>query len=229
MRLEEVNDTLNRLEQSLGYVFNNKTYLSAALTHRSTGQENNERLEYLGDALLGFIIAEAVYKRYPAASEGELTRLRATLVKGETLASIARKLDLGNYLKLGSGELKSGGWRRKSILANTMEAIIGALYLDSGLNACRKSVLALYEDMLTHTSPENLVKDPKTRLQEYLQSLQQELPDYQVITERGEAHVRVFTVQCMINKLNISVQAEGHSKRNAEQAAAQMALDLLNI
>jgi len=223
------NETIKRLEQSLEHVFNNKAYLSTALTHRSAGQDNNERLEYLGDALLGFIIADAVFKLHPTATEGELTRLRATLVKGETLASIARRLDLGNYLKLGSGELKSGGWHRKSILANTMEAVIGALYLDAGLDACRRSVLVLYDDLLKHTSPANLVKDPKTRLQEYLQSLQQDLPDYQVITEHGEAHERVFTVQCVIGKLNISVQADGRSKRSAEQAAAQMALDLLNI
>lgn len=224
-----MNDTLKRLEQLLGHVFNNKAFLSTALTHRSAGQDNNERLEYLGDALLGFIIADAVYKLHPTASEGELTRLRATLVKGETLASIARRLDLGNYLKLGSGELKSGGWRRKSILANTLEAIIGAIYLDAGLDSCHKCIYALYEDLLQHNSPENLVKDPKTRLQEYLQSLQQNLPDYRVIKEHGEAHNRVFTVQCVIEKFNISVQAVGRSKRSAEQAAAQMALDLLNI
>jgi len=227
--LEGMNDAFHKLEQVLGHVFNNKVYLFTALTHRSAGQDNNERLEYLGDALLGFIIADAVYKLHPTASEGELTRLRATLVKGETLASIARRLNLGNYLKLGSGELKSGGWRRKSILANTLEAIIGAIYLDAGMDTCRKFILALYEDLLKHASLENLVKDPKTRLQEYLQSLQQDLPDYQVITEHGEAHARIFTVQCLIGKFNISVQAEGRSKRSAEQTAAQMALDLLNI
>jgi len=224
-----VNDPVYQLENNLGYTFDNKAYLDTALTHRSLGQENNERLEYLGDALLGFIIAEAIYKLYPQASEGELTRLRATLVKGETLAKLARKLDLGNYIKLGGSELKSGGWRRSSILANTLEALIGAIYLDAGIDFCRNTVLIMYGDILKNSTLETLVKDPKTRLQEYLQSKQMDLPEYSVIVERGEAHDRVFTVRCNIPAMTVSVQAEGKSKRNAEQSAAQLALDSLNI
>ena len=219
----------SKLENELGHTFRNKSILISALTHRSLGKDNNERLEYLGDALLGFIIAEILYTLYPNASEGELTRLRSTLVKGDTLAKIARHLELGEYIKLGSSELKSGGWRRKSILANTMEAIIGAIYLDAGLEACKNTVLRLFENNLENCSPENLVKDPKTRLQEFLQSQQKNLPVYNVILERGDAHDRVFTVQCSIPEIKLCVEAEGRSKRNAEQAAAQQALDILEI
>jgi len=143
-----MNEIFVQLESSLDYIFRDKILLTTALTHRSVGRNNNERLEYLGDALLGFVIAETVYKRFPQASEGELTRLRASLVKGETLAEQAKILDLGQYIKLGSGELKSGGWRRNSILANTFEAIIGAIYLDSEFDTCRDTVLALYEPLL---------------------------------------------------------------------------------
>lgn len=224
-----MNEIPGNFEQSLGHVFKNKNYLTTALTHRSASNNNNERLEYLGDALLGFIIAEALYRQFPGASEGELTRLRATLVKGETLARLARQLQLGDYIKLGSGELKSGGWRRQSILSNTMEAIIGAIYLDAGMESCRECVLSLYRELLKQTSLDNLVKDPKTRLQEYLQSQQQKLPDYKIIAEKGEAHARVFTVQCKIEHLDITVEAEGRTKRNAEQAAAQLILKQLNI
>lgn len=229
VRVEEMNDPLSGFEQTLGYVFVNKGLLTTALSHRSLGENNNERLEYLGDALLGFVIAETLYQRYPAASEGDLTRLRATLVKGETLARIARELQLGNFVLLGSGELKSGGWRRTSILANTLEAIIGAIYLDAGFTTCRDRVLTLFGAVIRETTPDTLVKDPKTRLQEYLQSHQQLLPEYNVIMERGESHARIFTVECAIPGLNISVQAEGRNKRSAEQSAAQQALAKLNL
>jgi ribonuclease III len=222
-----VDDIYINLEQSLGHVFSNKKYLATALTHRSAGQDNNERLEYLGDALLGFIIAETLYLQYPAASEGELTRVRATLVKGDTLVSLAHKLNLGDYLKLGSGEMKSGGWHRKSILSNTAEAIIGAVYLDAGLQTCRKIVLNLYHDLLQQVSPDKLIKDPKTRLQEYLQARQHELPVYKIVAEEGKAHNRTFTVQCVITDMDIKVKADGRSRRSAEQSAAQMVLDLL--
>lgn len=224
-----MNEPLNRLEKQLGHIFSHKDFLNSALTHRSLGQNNNERLEYLGDALLGFIIAEALYRLHPEASEGELTRLRATLVKGETLARLARDLDLGKYLKLGSGELKSGGWRRNSILANTLEAVIGAIYLDAGLDICRARVMELFDGLLKISSPATLVKDPKTRLQEFLQAQQKTLPVYSVIREQGEAHNKVFTVECVISEMTIAVQASGRSKRSAEQAAAERALDALNV
>ena len=229
VRVEEMNDSLVRVEESLEYAFTDKNLLITALTHRSLGENNNERLEYLGDALLGFIIAETLYQRYPEASEGDLTQLRATLVKGDTLARIARYLHLGNFLILGSGELKSGGWHRTSILANTLEAIIGAIYLDAGFVTCRDKILALFANVIQEATPDSLVKDPKTRLQEYLQSRQQRLPEYHVILERGEAHARIFTVECIIPQLKIVVQAEGRNKRSAEQSAAQLALAQLNI
>lgn len=224
-----MNDALVRLEQSLGHVFSDRRLLVTALTHRSLGDNNNERLEYLGDALIGFVIAETLYQRYPGATEGELTRLRAMLVKGETLAKISRLLELGDFLILGSGELKSGGWRRTSILANTLEALIGAIYLDSGFSTCRDRILALFAGPLGDITLETLEKDPKTRLQEFLQSHQHPLPKYYVIRERGEAHARIFTVECAIDDLNIVVQAEGRNKRSAEQSAAQLALARLCI
>ena len=224
-----MNRSHSKLESDLGHIFHNKSILISALTHRSLGKDNNERLEYLGDALLGFIIAELLYTLHPHATEGELTRLRSMLVKGDTLAKIARELDLGEYIKLGGSELKSGGWRRKSILANTLEALIGAIYLDAGIETCKKTVLGLFENNLKNCSPEKLVKDPKTRLQEFLQSQQKNLPVYNVILERGDAHEKVFTVQCSIPEINVSVTAEGRNKRDAEQAAAQQALDMLDI
>ncbi len=224
-----MNEIFVQLESSLDYIFRDKILLTTALTHRSVGRNNNERLEYLGDALLGFVIAETVYKRFPQASEGELTRLRASLVKGETLAEQAKILDLGHYIKLGSGELKSGGWRRNSILANTFEAIIGAIYLDSEFDTCRDTVLALYEPLLKNISPDKLSKDPKTRLQEYLQAHKHNLPNYKIIMEEGEAHAKKFFISCEISELGMDVQAEGRSKRAAEQAAAQEVLDILKI
>ena len=227
--MPRVTETYTELEHTLDYNFSNKKLLKTALTHRSLGRVNNERLEYLGDALLGFIIAEAVYQRYPEASEGELTRLRALLVKGETLAGLARDIGLGNYLKLGSGELKSGGWRRKSILANTLEAIIGAIYMDSGLETTCEKVLGLYKDLLENTSPDKLTKDPKTRLQEHLQANKHALPNYKIISEKGAAHEKKFSVMCEIADLDMNVLADGRSKRVAEQAAARKALELLKI
>lgn len=227
--VERVDDPVQALESALGYQFKNKEYLYRALSHRSTGAENNERLEYLGDSLLGFIIADCLYHIHPEATEGELTRLRASLVRGETLAKLARKQELGEYIRLGTSELKSGGWRRNSILANTMEALIGAVYVDGGMEACRNTVKRLYSELLESSSPALLVKDPKTRLQEHLQAYQKNLPLYAVTREYGEAHKKTFVVKCVIEELSISVEADGRSKRIAEQAAAQKILDILNI
>lgn len=224
-----MNDPVQVVETALGHTFKNKAYLYRALSHRSIGSDNNERLEYLGDSLLGFIIADFLYHTHTEATEGELTRLRASLVKGETLARLARDLKIGEYIRLGSSELKSGGWRRNSILANTMEALIGAIYLDGGMAACRKTVKRLYAELLESSSPATLVKDPKTRLQEHLQALQKNLPQYDVIREYGEAHKKTFVVKCMIKDMDVSVEADGRSKRIAEQAAAQKVLDMLNI
>ena len=201
--------------------------LQTALTHRSSSHNNNERLEYLGDALLGFIIAEEVYNRFSQAPEGELTRLRASLVKKETLANLAREIELGDHLKLGPGELKSGGWRRDSILANALEAVIGAIYLDSDLDMCRECVLRLYQPLLTDISSDTFDKDPKTQLQEYLQARKQPLPKYDVIAEEGEVHARNFTVECRVTGVEKAIVAQGRSKRSAEQSAAQKALGIL--
>ena len=219
-----MDESLSILQKALNYKFKDEALLKIALTHRSIGQGNNERLEYLGDAALGFIIADVIFQKFPQATEGELTRLRASLVKGETLAKLGRDFDLGDYIKLGPGEMKSGGWRRDSILANTLEAIIGAVYLDADMEDCRKFVIFLYQQLLSEVSPDKLKKDPKTTLQELLQSRRLELPIYNVSSETGDAHERLFNIECTIIEPNISVQAEGRSKRIAEQSAAEKAL-----
>ncbi|MCZ6803883.1 MAG: ribonuclease III [Proteobacteria bacterium] len=211
----------------IDYQFNNRTLLEQALTHRSIGNKNNERLEYLGDAILGFVIADEIYRKFPNASEGELTRLRASLVKGEKLAEISRELQLANEIKLGSGELKSGGWRRDSILANTLEALIGAVYLDSDIESCRYFILTLYQSYLENIDPTDIKKDAKTQLQEYLQSRKHNIPVYEIIDERGSAHQPEFTVSCKIDLLDEVVVAEGSSKRKAEQAAAEKTMVIL--
>ena len=217
----------SKLEKSLNYFFQNKTLLELALTHRSIGSDNNERLEYLGDAVLGFIIADQLFHRYPDSTEGKLTRLRASLVKKETLASLARELDLGDFVRLGTGELKSGGWRRDSILANTFEAIIGAIYLDSDFQTCQSCLLEIYKELFDSASADTHSKDPKTRLQEYLQARKVSLPIYKTIKEEGEAHSRKFTVECQSELLDETIIATGRSKRIAEQSAAEQALKIL--
>ncbi len=201
--------------------------MQQALTHRSLGNNNNERLEYLGDAILGFVIADTLYDLYPEASEGQLTRLRAHLVKGERLAEIARDLELQEHLILGQGELKSGGWRRDSVLANALEAIIGAIYLDSDFQTCHKFLTGLYKTYIDELGLDDIKKDPKTELQEYLQARKQQKPVYKVIDESGSSHKPVFKVACKIDELEADVVAEGNSKRKAEQLAARQALDLL--
>ena len=214
------------LQRRLGYRFRNPELLHAALTHRSmAGAPNNERLEFLGDALLNGIVAEALYHRCPQASEGDLSRLRATLVRGDTLARIARELDLGEQLRLGSGELKSGGFRRASILADALEALVAAVYLDSDFASCRSLVLHLFESRLDALPPVEQLKDPKTRLQEYLQARQRSLPVYTLRTVTGEAHARRFTIECSLEE--VTTVAEGSSRRKAEQEAARKALDRL--
>lgn len=209
------------------YTFRNNDLLETALTHRSAGKENNERLEYLGDSALGFAITEYLFLKFPAAQEGALTRLRANLVKRETLARLARQLDLGSHIKLGPGERKSGGWRRDSILANALESIIGAIYLDSDLAACKRFILTVYGDTLDQLSLAELSKDPKTVLQELLQARKMPLPIYQIVQEKGEAHDRTFTVACEIAGIEQPIVGDGRSKRSAEQSAASKALKLI--
>ncbi|HWQ95619.1 MAG TPA: ribonuclease III [Gammaproteobacteria bacterium] len=210
----------------LGYRFTDGTLLEAALTHRSAGSINNERMEFLGDAILNFIIAEEIYQRFPRAHEGELSRLRASLVKEETLAHLARDLELGQHLILGQGEQKSGGHRRASTLADALEALIGAVYLDGGFAACREMIVSLYRERLDAASPSTDLKDPKTRLQEYLQSRRLPPPLYNVLEISGEAHAQTFRMECFVQGRE-STQGTGSSRRRAEQDAAEKMLTLL--
>lgn len=204
----------------LGRDFSRPELLQQALTHRSYGSPNNERLEFLGDSILNCIIAARLYQFYPRLPEGDLSRMRAALVKEQTLAEIAGRLKLGDHLMLGEGELKSGGFRRPSILADALEAIIGAAYLDDGFVGAEALVLALYEPHLKALDPRKIAKDPKTQLQEYLQSRKHALPLYEVVAIRGEAHEQEFEVECSIPDLAIRTLGSGHSRRSAEQNAA---------
>lgn len=221
--------SLSRLERQLGYTFQDQNLLTLALTHRSFAGRNNERLEFLGDAILNFVAGEALYQRFPQAREGQLSRLRARLVKGETLAILARGFELGEYLRLGSGELKSGGFRRESILADALEALIGAIYLDAGMDMARERVLAWLTQELDSLTLVDTNKDPKTRLQEFLQSRASELPCYEVVDIQGEPHCRTFFVQCTVDLLNEKTQGQGASRRIAEQVAAAAALVALGV
>lgn len=218
---------LASLEARLGYQFNDGKLLSLALTHRSAGADNNERLEFLGDSILNFIIAESLFKRFTSAREGQLSRLRSQLVKGDTLAEIAREFSLGDYLLLGEGELKSGGRERESILADTVEAIIGAIFRDSDLLVCRERVLCWYADRLGKLTLTTHAKDSKTRLQELMQKRREPLPDYQVVEASGEAHAQVFTVSCRISLLPNAVTAQASNRREAEKLAAAAVLTQL--
>lgn len=219
---------LNKLIRALDYEFRDTSLLEMALTHSSYGKGHNERLEFLGDSILGWVIADALYQRFPHAREGQLSRLRAGLVKGVTLAEIARELKLGDYLRLGQGEMKSGGFRRDSTLADAFEAILGAIFLDSDITSCQQKILALFASRLDAQTLDDTLKDPKTRLQEYLQSRKQPLPNYRILSTSGKDHEQVFRVACEVGSLPDPFEAEGTSRRHAEQAAAQMALDALN-
>lgn len=216
-----------KLNKLLGYQFNNAELLQAALSHRSVRGKNNERLEFLGDAILNFIIAAALFDQCPHAKEGELSRLRAGLVNGETLAELAQEFTLGEYLRLGPGELKSGGARRKSILADAIEAIIGAIYFDSDMNICRERVLSWFESRLKEITFSGTKKDPKTQLQEYLQARKLQLPIYAVLSVDGEAHKQVFHVSCQVDGFSFLTEGAGNSRRAAEQIAAQQFLELI--
>jgi ribonuclease-3 len=224
-----VSASLARLERQLGYTFQNQDLLILALTHRSFAGRNNERLEFLGDAILNFVAGEALFERFPQAREGQLSRLRARLVKGETLAVLARGFDLGEYLRLGSGELKSGGFRRESILADALEALIGGIYLDAGMDMARQRVLAWLSNELESLTLVDTNKDPKTRLQEFLQSRGTDLPRYDVVDIQSEPHCRTFFVQCEVALLNENTQGQGASRRIAEQVAAAAALVALGV
>lgn len=216
--------SIESLQATLQYTFDDIALLDEALTHRSFAAKNNERLEFLGDGILNFVIADELFKRYPDVQEGDLSRLRANLVNKESLAEIANQLDLGDFIKLGSGELKSGGFRRPSILADSVEAILGAVYRDGGFESCRELINRLYVSRLSSPADLQSLKDPKTRLQELLQSRRISLPDYEVLSITGQAHAQVFHVRCSIGKLGVAVEGDGRSRRKAEQVAAELAI-----
>lgn len=219
---------LARLERLLGYTFRDVELLKRALSHRSIGKDNNERLEFLGDAILSFIISNSLFQRFGKAPEGQLSQMRAKLVKGKTLAVIAREFSLGDYLILGSGELRSGGHRRESILADTLEALIGAIYLDGGIDVTRARVLAWFDQRLASIEPaDNANKDAKTTLQEWLQAKRYPLPDYTVVATTGSDHQQVFEVECRIEPSSQPFTGQGSSRRAAEQMAAGQALAFL--
>ena len=210
----------------LGYQFENPGLLRQALTHRSHSTPHNERLEFLGDGVLNCVIASLLYDRFPRLPEGDLSRLRASLVNQDTLSRLAVALDLGNELRLGEGELKSGGFRRPSILADALEALVGAIFLDGGFDRAADTIRTIYAPLLDALDPDRLGKDPKTLLQEYLQSKRLPLPQYNVVSVKGEAHDQQFQVECVIANLEIRAAGEGQSRRSAEQSAARRAYEL---
>ena len=218
---------LSRLCKRLGYTFTDKAYLKQALTHRSASSTNNERFEFLGDAFLSAIISRVLFNQFPAQSEGQLSRLRANLVKGDTLASLALELNIGDHLILGQGELKSGGFRRASILADALEAILAAVFLDGGFDACEAVILRIYQTRLESDLQSLHLKDAKTQLQEYLQANKLALPTYtltQVIENEQEP---IFQVTCNISPLKHTGKGQGETRRKAEQQAAEQLLHLL--
>ena len=217
---------LQLLQTRLGHSFQDAGLLQQALTHRSHSSLHNERLEFLGDSILNCAVASILYDRYNAIDEGDLSRLRANLVKQQSLFEIAQKLELSQFLRLGEGELKSGGFRRPSILADTLEALLGAIFLDAGFDAAAKVVRSSYIPILDSVDPRTLGKDAKTLLQEFLQSKKISLPLYNVVATHGAAHSQEFEIECLVPKLGIQVYGRGGSRRAGEQAAAKLALEV---
>lgn len=217
---------LDELSKKLDYKFNNEKLLELALCHRSLGQPSNERLEFLGDSVLNFIIASELFVRYPNVDEGELTRLRSNLVKGETLADLAMKLNLNKYISLGLGEIKTGGSLRPSILADAFEAVIASIYLDSGIETCRANLLKYYADIFANEDL-SFLKDGKTRLQELMHHNKLSLPCYKIVDIQGDAHDQTFYVECKIENLDFIAKASGKSKRKAEKNCAKIMFDYL--
>jgi ribonuclease-3 len=213
------------LQTRLGHTFKDTALLQQALTHRSHSSVHNERLEFLGDSILNCAVASLLFDRYSKIDEGDLSRLRANLVKQQSLYEIAQRLELSQFLRLGEGELKSGGFRRPSILADTLEALFGAIFLDAGFNAARDTIRALYIPILDTVDPKTLGKDAKTLLQEYLQGKKIPLPQYNVVATHGAAHNQEFEIECLVPKLEIQVFGTGGSRRAGEQAAAKLALE----
>ena len=216
---------MKKLQKNISYQFSDIELLNKALTHRSVSKQNNERLEFLGDSVLGSIISEELYSRHSNIDEGQLSRLRSHLVRGNTLANLAKKLNISENLKLGQGELKSGGFRRESILADTFEAILGAIFLDSDYLTVKKVVLNLFSDLLNEVKSEDSLKDFKTQLQELLQKKGYDLPKYELLQTKGKDHNAVFYVSCHVEALKIKVEKNAKSIKRAEQACAQSILE----
>jgi len=216
--------SIDNLQKNIAYHFKDGALLLQALTHKSHSNTHNERMEFLGDSILNASIAIYLIKNFPELDEGVLSRTRASLVKGETLASIARELLVGDSLQLGIGELKSGGYKRASILADALEAIIGAVYLESGFERAEQFVINLFKKRLEKDAILSLDKDPKSRLQEYLQAQQMNLPNYEVISVDGKDHEQMFTVICQVEELSLQVKVQGRNRRSAEREAAKKIL-----
>jgi ribonuclease-3 len=224
-----LNESIERLQRALGYRFQDGALLVQALTHRSCGQPHNERLEFLGDGLLNFVIGEVVYRQRARSAEGELSRLRVQLVREETLAEVARRLVIGDALRLGTGELRSGGFRRDSILADTLEAVLGAIYLDGGFDAARGACERIFAPELAALPDSEALKDAKTRLQEALQAQSRPLPEYALVEESGPAHQRRFLVSCRLPDSKEQTEGEAGGRKLAEQQAAEKMLERLSV
>ena len=219
---------MEKLQKNINYHFNDIALLKQALTHRSVNKNNNERLEFLGDSILGCVISHELYHRFPLVDEGQLSRLRSSLVRGQTLAKLAKSINLSETLLLGQGELKSGGFRRESIQADAFEAILGAIFLDSDYVTVSAVILKLYDELLSDASPDDSLKDFKTQLQELLQKKGHSLPIYELIKTKGQDHNAVFYVSCHIKEFNLSVEENAKSIKRAEQACAELILESLS-
>ena len=219
---------MEKLQKNIDYHFSDVALLKQALTHRSVNKNNNERLEFLGDSILGCVISHELYHRFPLVDEGQLSRLRSSLVRGQTLAKLAKTLNLSETLLLGQGELKSGGFRRESIQADAFEAILGAIFLDSDYVTVSAVILKLYDELLNDASPDDSLKDFKTQLQELLQKKGHSLPIYELIKTKGQDHNAVFYVSCHIKEFNLSVEENAKSIKRAEQACAESILGSLS-
>lgn len=217
------------LQKKIGYIFSQHDLLLQALTHKSAGNQHNERLEFLGDAILNYVITNVLYRKFPYVSEGGMSRIRANLVRENTLVVLAREFELSHYLKLGPGELKTGGCQRASILANTIEALIGGIFLDSDIKTIEMLIIDWYKILLEKINPYDKQKDPKTRLQEYLQHHHQPLPIYRIKCVMGSAHDQIFFINCQIKALTEPVVGYGSSRRKAEQVAAKKTLKILEV
>lgn len=219
---------LSLLERKLGHDFSDLDLLTLALTHRSRGSQNYERLEFLGDSILGFVVADHLYSKYPQLAEGKLSRMRSTLVRKETLAIVARDLSLGDFLRLGEGELKSGGFNRDSILSDTVESLIGAIYLDDGFDTASNFIYEHFATQFENISQELNYKDAKSRLQESMQKQGLALPEYRILQTEGEHHEQEFTVECLLKEIDVAAESTASSRRAAEQKAAAKVLQIID-